>query len=302
MSSVGGVFVTKFYGLENLFKTCYSSITENGNLLTPFYEWGFPIPRIYIREGNMNTYVKLYRSLLDHEMLSEDNTAFIVFTKILLRADWKTGKLVTGRFKLASLTNLKPMTAWDALHRLQTVRVVRLETVSNKTTIHICNWHKYQSETVNKPSENFDDDRQQTVTNNKNKRIKNIYKAPMEPVENFETKQSPEINEMFQYWNDTIGLPIVSKQKANRYACNNLLKKYGSDGVRRLVRGVKRSMSDQYAPRISDFSQLQSRLNEFMVWAKKLDKPATSIGGTAKPSGQFDHLKNLSRRELNKIG
>lgn len=81
--------------------------------------------------------------------------------------------------------------------------------------------------------------------------------------------RSTEINELFQYWESTVGVKISSRIQPNRNACNNLIKKYGVAGVRQLIVAVQASHDDKYAPRISDFSTLQSKLNELLIWAKK---------------------------------
>lgn len=92
----------------------------------------------------MEGWVKSYRSVLDHELLANDNSAYIVFTKLLLKVDRKTGKYTTGRFKLGDLCNLKPITAWKALHRLKNGQMVSLSSNNRFTVITICNWTKYQ--------------------------------------------------------------------------------------------------------------------------------------------------------------
>lgn len=91
-----------------------------------------------------NGWVKLYRECLDHDMLANDNTAFIVFTKLLLRVKRNNGSYITGRFKLGELTNLKPTTAWRALKRLENDKMVTLSSDNKKTLIRICNWEKWQ--------------------------------------------------------------------------------------------------------------------------------------------------------------
>ena len=78
-----------------------------------------------------------------------------------------------------------------------------------------------------------------------------------------------DIDDMFLFWSEHIGYDITSRIKANRYACNNLLKKYKVAGVKQPVSAVEATQSDRYAPRISDFSSLQSKLNELISWAKK---------------------------------
>lgn len=77
-----------------------------------------------------------------------------------------------------------------------------------------------------------------------------------------------EINELFEYWQEKTGYELVSKTRANRFACSNLLKKHGAEKLKRLIDGVAMSQSDRFAPRIADFSQLQSKQNELMVWGR----------------------------------
>ena len=78
-----------------------------------------------------------------------------------------------------------------------------------------------------------------------------------------------EINELFDYWNEKVGYPISSRIKQNRNACNNLSKKYGVDGTKQLIDGVVLAQSDEYAPRIADFSDLQAKTNKLIMWGKQ---------------------------------
>lgn len=93
----------------------------------------------------MEGWIKLHRLTLDNSLLANDNAAYIVFTKLLMCVNRKTGVYVTGRFKLSDLCNLKPTTAWKALKRLEKAEMVTLVSDNKKTTIYICNWGKYQS-------------------------------------------------------------------------------------------------------------------------------------------------------------
>lgn len=283
--------------VDSTLKMCYHKNAVN-DLLTLFHtEWGLFIPQ-FIREGKMSTYIKTYRSLLDNDLLANDNTSYIVFTKILLRVNWKTGVLRTGRKKLGLMTNLKDTTAWASLHRLANDGMLTLRVTGRYTDIHICNWDKYQSDVDRPVDSSVRETRQPNDTINNNKRIKNIYGSE-EPVDNSK-KQKPEINEAFEYWSQTTGLEIVSQVKANRYACNNLLKKHGMEKLRKFIDGVKKAHQDQYAPRIADFIQLQSKLNELLLWGKRQNNTQSlPVGGIASNSGKFDHLKQLSRKELN---
>ena len=90
-----------------------------------------------------------------------------------------------------------------------------------------------------------------------------------------ETYGNTEINEMFEYWKDTVGYAISSRRQANRNACNNLIKKHTADGVRKLIQGVVLAQSDRYAPQIADFEELQSKLSKLMAWGKKNTQKVT---------------------------
>lgn len=78
-----------------------------------------------------------------------------------------------------------------------------------------------------------------------------------------------EINDLFADWEEIVGYEIQSNKQRNRYACNNLFKKHGRDKLLQLFRGVALAQNDKYAPRISDFISLQSKLNDLIVWGKQ---------------------------------
>lgn len=100
-----------------------------------------------------------------------------------------------------------------------------------------------------------------TVDNTSNT---NVLAEPAKPVR----YGKPEINDMFDFWSREVGYDIESKVTANRRACSNLVKKYGKEKLEQLIRGVAIAQSDQYAPRISDFSELQSKANQLVAWGK----------------------------------
>lgn len=83
---------------------------------------------------------------------------------------------------------------------------------------------------------------------------------------------NPDINEAFEYWQQIIGYKLEGNRQRNRNACNNLIKKHGLDGVKRLIGGVAKANQDRYAPRISDFVSLQSKYNDLIAWGNKTVK------------------------------
>jgi len=82
------------------------------------------------------------------------------------------------------------------------------------------------------------------------------------------TYGNPDINELFNYWQKTIGYEITSRRQANRNACKNLIARHTVVGVEKLIEGVKQAQGDKYAPRVADFCDLQAKLNQLLVWGK----------------------------------
>lgn len=80
-----------------------------------------------------------------------------------------------------------------------------------------------------------------------------------------------DINGMFDYWQETVGTPIISREKSNRRACYNLLrnKHIGEEKLRHAVEFVGEIKEDRFAPRISDFVDLQSKFNELCAYKTK---------------------------------
>jgi hypothetical protein len=91
-------------------------------------------------------------------------------------------------------------------------------------------------------------------------------------TDEWKSRLNPDINELFEYWSETIGIPIRSKVQRNRNSCSTLIKQHGLDGVKKLIQGVRLAMDDQYAPNISDFISLQSKQNELIMWGHKKEK------------------------------
>lgn len=79
------------------------------------------------------------------------------------------------------------------------------------------------------------------------------------------------INGMFDYWQTQVGTPIISREKSNRRACYNLLrnKHIGEEKLRHAVEFVGEIKEDRFAPRISDFVDLQSKFNELCAYKTK---------------------------------
>jgi predicted transcriptional regulator len=212
----------------------------------------------------MNGWVKLHRQVIDNDIFRHDPTAWHVFEILLLSADSKTGKWSGGMFQLADLCGLNRNTLYKAILRLEETGMVNRSVNSRYTVYNISKWSEYQGngKQSGKQPVNSQQTASNTLTRSKNKELEILSKDNI-------AYGNPDINELFSYWQERTGIPISSQVKANRNACSNLSKKHGLEGVKKLIDGVAQSQSDQYAPRIADFTQLQSKLSQLLLWGKQ---------------------------------
>ena len=125
-----------------------------------------------------NGWVKIYRQLLDNEHLANDNTACLLFIKLILVADKNTGVFTTGRFRLAELANEKPTTVYKVLKRLQKWGMIELSSNNKRTTIYLCNFKDFQQDSNNKvTTKGQQSNNKVTLNKNKEERIKNNIKS-----------------------------------------------------------------------------------------------------------------------------
>jgi len=225
-------------------------------------------------------WIKLHRQLLKNDIWRHDKTAWCLFETLLLIVDTKTGSWSGGRFQLSeAYGDINPSTLYKALLRLENAKMVTLSSNTRWTKVSICKWSEYQSNGNTKrsqPSNNQVTTSSQpsnTLTRSKEVRSKNITKVIGEVPEVY---GKPEINNMFDKWNEVIGYKIESNIQRNRNACSNLIKKHGTDGVSKLILGVAKSNEDKYAPRISDFISLQSKYNDLIAWGKRISSSEIS--------------------------
>lgn len=89
-------------------------------------------------------------------------------------------------------------------------------------------------------------------------------------VEGLTSYGKAEINELFDAWEEIVGYKIQSNIKQNRKAASNLLRKYDKKDVVQLIYGVHKAQQERYAPQISDFVDLQLKLNKLIAWGQKV--------------------------------
>jgi hypothetical protein len=215
----------------------------------------------------MSSFIKLHRSILDHDILANDNNAFLVFTKILLRVNWETGSFITGRFKLAEITNLNPNTLYKTLKRLSGNNMVTLESNNRSTKITVTNWNKFQFGN-NESNSDVTTGEQPGNTINKNKRNKNKESNNTNRIITKEittiaeaTEEELEMKSLWkEYTNTSIRTDIPENLRAYRF-----LKKELGDSLPDFLKASRWIRSDSYQPR-----SLQAKMTSYYGIREKL--------------------------------
>lgn len=92
----------------------------------------------------MSGWIKLHRKILQNIELMNDDTAFLLFTRLLLLSNQKGQIGMSGRH-LAKRTHINYSTLRKALKRLEEYQMVTQSRTHRYTLILICNWDKYQA-------------------------------------------------------------------------------------------------------------------------------------------------------------
>lgn len=95
-------------------------------------------------DGRNKGWVKLHRSIGENVFLMQDDTCYLLFTKLLFSVSPTKGELAGGRKQLAGRFNLSEYVFYRAIKRLEVENMVHSKSHSKYTVYTICNWHKYQ--------------------------------------------------------------------------------------------------------------------------------------------------------------
>ena len=212
-------------------------------------------------------YVKLWRSIDQNELLENDNTALIVFTKLLTRVDRRTGAYRTGRYKLATICNLSPSTLRDALKRLEAATVLRQQSDSKATTIYICNWWKYQQDDDSRPSAH----RRADDTKQEKKEKKNI---------NIHVEQG----KILDILNSVTGRNFTVEPRG----IEKTKKAFTPEEIERALKNMY--LDDWHAPRMrtlsSDYLLRANVIDKFKDYDKALEKEKVDLSTVEIPNAQ----------------
>jgi hypothetical protein len=90
-------------------------------------------------------WIKLYRKIEHNDFLMSDDNAFLVFTKLLLFADSKTGNYKTATRSLATRVRMPHSTLYKVLRRLEYNNLIHIDKKRHYSIIWISTWTSYQS-------------------------------------------------------------------------------------------------------------------------------------------------------------
>jgi len=198
-----------------------------------------------------NGWIKLHLSTLDNEVWLRDPLAWRVFEYLLLQAYTGSpqGVVVTSRHKIAEGVLSNNNTVYKVIKRLEKYKMVTTSVTNKYTTIRICKWHDYQTDS-NKLSNNKVTTKEQqsnTLIRIKNKDIisKDITADADHTLLNRKIdKRDPNVTAICKTWSDLLGPPDGSAENQRRYA-KTLHKKYG-DKVVSAIKIVKQiRLSDE---------------------------------------------------------
>lgn len=77
------------------------------------------------------------------------------------------------------------------------------------------------------------------------------------------------VNELFDFWLESMGDPITTRVKANRRAAWNLSRKHSKERLEQMIQLSRVAFFNDYAPHIADFVDLQSKWKQLELWSEK---------------------------------
>jgi hypothetical protein len=98
-------------------------------------------------------------------------------------------------------------------------------------------------------------------------------------AENHERRRekTKQIDNMFLYWEATVGYKVTAKVKQNREYAGKLLNDYLSEEIAEAIHVVARASEDRFAPRIANFIDLYRKWDDLKLWDKRQVRGKTGV-------------------------
>lgn len=181
----------------------------------------------------------------------------IVFGIIHRYSGYALGECRLKPTKIAEKAGVSRSTVYNVvkrLRKLEMIEVVRHEKSSGAS---------FTAFRVIK--DRLDDQPQQTAEEIETRELENLDQGKQDESH----YGSEAVNDLFDFWLQTMGDPITSRLKANRRAAWNLARKHSKETLEQTIKLSRVAFFNDYAPRIADFVDLQSKWDQLRLWAEK---------------------------------
>lgn len=215
-------------------------------------------------------YIKLYRKLLENQVIFKDNDHLALWVHLLLTVNWKTGKgylggdlielkpgqNIYGRKALSDKTHISESKIERILKRFESEHQIEQQTSSKNRLITIVNWSSYQNcEQQNEQQVNnkWTTSEQQVDTKEevKNKRTKEVLKD-IGVFDQYCSDDLPLRTTLsdFETMRKSIKKPLTEKGK--QLLCSKLdeLKAQGHDRIECLNNSIMNNWQGVFAPKV----------------------------------------------------
>lgn len=197
---------------------------------------------------------------------------------LLLACD--KGRYTCGRFQLAELTGLAPITAYRALNRLEQKWKICTQRKNNKfTEIIILNWSKYQAlqDNVNSEVNNKRTTSEQQVNTKQELRIKNKENTNTNtlPTEEAQAPQfgNENINWLIKEFASLMGFKSTGGKK-DRVMASHLLKNFSREQLSYMMNYCATA---EFAPRIGSVEKLWYKRGDIIAGIKSVKNNSKTV-------------------------
>lgn len=240
---------------------------------------------------NTTGWIKLHRKILDNETLQNPNS-FMLFTKLLLLVDHKTGTVKIGRKKLSDLCGMNESTCYRTYQRLKKSGMLLDDGNSLCLTYSICNWGDYQTDGNNQRSTKSGQPPVDgnTITRRKNKeerKTPTVFATPVDSMPDLENvvmddelvnndvkknrneqKLHPDVQAVIKYFEAKFGLKLKDIRNQRNMAFN-LTHRYGLQKTLSAIDIAYQALPMQYAPNITDLRDLWEKWDKLAAYLIK---------------------------------
>src|SRR3990167_9504109 len=219
-------------------------------------------------------WIKLHRKVLSNGIL-RDQSAWTIFSWLMLKVDRKTGKKIIGRFWASEELGMNPSTFYKALKRLEKKwQMVTLSSNNKYTEISLINWVKYQSG-------NSDSNNQVTTKEQQSNTLQEVKKIRIKNNTNVvATAVAENLNHLINLFKGVNpNYELVFSNKTERAALQRQVDKFSFSRIENLLNILPGIVAKPYAPRITKPTELERKMGQLIIFLNQEKKKNPGIAG-----------------------